>query len=556
MRLRSVIVSAVLFAISFSLAALGQQAGTASGTLTVNGKAVQLNHAYAQVSKNNPEDTEEFVRVILSDVPIPPLRMSDDALRRMAKEGQLHAVEVSLTKDDTISATVFGPSISDGYVPAGSSAKFESQVFDGKTVAGRLFTEEEGSFFDTHYQYDITFRAAVSPYPLSLGDADQAAIAALKPGTASGEFTVNDQTTKLAYAYVLGRREFPGDPEKLFIVLSDAPIPEDVLLAGFGMQSLAGEGKMHGVEVEIGSDREAKGGQLYHDALAKGSRGASLSVSGMHYLLVQTFDANTVAGKLLMKEGDDFFDTDYYYAATFRAPVMRRPPPTYEGAKAALSGPGKAATSFMSAARLGNKLALKKQVTPQMAKQLDGPEGTMILKMAKASFPLGMKVVEVTEKGDTAEVVAMKRSKSGRETIKLHALKIDGQWKVGQEGGEEKPAAPPREPPTPEQIALAKSGPGKTLLAFVDAIHEKNVAKMKALSANPADFKDFEGPFADMALSILSAVFPWDLRITRVTRSGNTALVEAESAQAKEPLKVDMVLIKGVWKIAEKPKQP
>lgn len=556
MKLRDVIVSAALFVISFSLAAPAQQAGTASGTLTVDGKAVHLDHAYAQVSKNSPEDEQEFIHVILSDMPIPPLHMGTNALRKMAKEGGLHAVEASLTKDDTVSVTIFDPLISDGYVPAGSSAKFESQVFDDKTVAGRLFTEEEGSFFDTHFQFDVTFRAAVAPYPLSLGEADRAAIAALKPGTARGEFTVSDQTTKLAYAYAVGRREFPGDPEKLSIVLSDAPIPEDVLLGGFGMQSLADEGKVHAVEVEIGSDREPKGGRLYHDAFAKGGGGASLSVSGMHNFVPETFDASTVAGKLLMKEGDDFMGTEYYYAATFRAPVMRKPPPTYEGAKAPLSGPGKVATSFMSAARLGNKLALKKVVTPQMATQLDGPEGTMILKMAKASFPLGMKVVEVTEKGDTAEVVAMKRSKSGRETVKLHAIKVDGQWKVGREGGEEEPAAAPREPPTPEQINAAKSGPGKALLAFADAIHEKNVAKMKALSAKPEEVKGFDGPFGEMALGIMAAVFPWDMRITRVTQSGSTALVEAESAQLKEPIKVDMVLIKGVWKIVGKPKQP
>lgn len=549
MKLRSI--SAVLAVISLAVAARAQT-GTASGTLTVNGKAVQLKHAYAQVSKNNPEDTDEFVRVLLSDVPIPPLHMGANALRKMAKEG-MHAVEVSLTKDDIIGATIFDPSIDDGYVPAGSSAKFEPQVFDGKTAAGRLFTEEEGSFFDTHYKFDVKFRAAVAPYPLSLGEADRAAIAAEKPGTASGEFTVNDQTTKLAYAYAVGRREFPGDPEKLSIVLSDAPIPEDVLLGGFGISSLAGEGKVHAVEVEIGGNREPKGGQLYHEAFAKGGGGASLSVSGMHHFLPQTFDSSTVSGKLLMKEGDDFMGTEYYYTATFTAPVTRKPPPTYEGAKAALSGPGKAATSFMTAARLGNKLAVKKVVTPQMAAQLDGPEGTMILKMAKASFPLGMKVVEVTEKGDTAEVVAMKGGKGGRETVKLHALKIDGQWKVGQEGGEQ-PPAPPREPPTPEQIAAAQSGPGKALMAFIDAIHEKNIAKMKALSANPADLKDLEGPFGEMALGILSTIFPWDLRITRVTQTGSTALVEAESAQAKEPLKVDLVLIKGAWKIAQKPK--
>jgi hypothetical protein len=550
MKLRSI--SAVFVVMSLSLAAFGQ-AGTAHGTLTVNGQAVQLKHAYAQVTKNEPGDSDEYVRVILSDVPIPRLKTGDNALRKMAKDGQLHAVEITLSKDDTKGATIFDPSIDDGYVPAGSDAKFEPKVFDGKTASGRLFTEEEGSFFDTHYQFDLTFQAPVAPYPLSLSQADHAAIAAMKPGTASGEFIVNDQETKLAYAYAVARREFPGDPEKIYVVLSDAPIPDETLLGGFGIGSLAGEGKVHAIEVEIAGNREPKGGELYHEAFAKSGGGASLSVSGMHHFLADTFDGKTVAGKLLMKEGDDFMGTEYYYTATFRAPVMRKPPPTYEGAKAALSGPGKAMTAFMSAARLGNKAALKKVVTPKMAAQLDGPDGAMILKMAKSSFPVGMSVVEVTEKGDTAEVVAMKRSKSGRETVKLQAMKIDGLWKVGQPGGEED--ALPAEPPTAEQLANAQTGPGKALLAFADAIHEKDVAKMKALSADPADFKDLDGPMGEMALGILSTIFPWDLRINHVTQSGNTAQVEAVSSHIKEPLKVDMVLIKGAWKIAPKPKQ-
>lgn len=544
------------------VAALGQEEGKASGTLTVNGQKTQLNYAYAQISKNSPEDEQEFVHVILSDVPIPPLNMGSNALRKLAKEGKLHALEVSITSDnDTVGGTILDPSIDDGYVPAGSDYKFEPQVSDGKAVAGRLFTEEEGSFFGDRFEFDVTFRAAVAPYPLSLSDADKAAIAAQKPGTASGEFTVSEQASKLGYAYVVGRREFPGDPEKLSIVLSDAPIPEDVLLAGFGMQSLADEGKVHAVEVEIGADGEPKGGQFYHTEFAKRGGGASLSASGMHYFLPETFDKDAVSGKLLMKEGDDFMGTEYYYQATFRATVLRKPPPTYEGAKAALSGPGKVATAFMSAARLGNKVALKKLVTPQMAAQLDGPDGTMILKMAKATFPLGMKVVEVTEKGDTAEVVAMKRSKTGKETVKLHALRINSEWKVGQEGGEEQPAKP-RDPPTPEQLAAAASGPGKLVLAFVDAIHEKDVAKMKALSENPERMKDMEGPFGEFALDILSKMFPWDLRITRVTENGDTAVVEAETASAKEPLKMNTVRIKGVWKMAdeqpkdEQPKQP
>ncbi|HXE91790.1 MAG TPA: hypothetical protein VNK82_12610 [Terriglobales bacterium] len=553
MKLRDVLCVSLLLAVSM-LAAAGEEAGKASGQLTVNGKTTQLNYAYAQISKNSPEDEQEFIHVLLSDVPVPPLRRGSSALKKMAKEGKLHALEVSVTQDkDTLGATIYDPAIADGYVPVGFKEKFEPQVVDGNAVAGRVFTEEEGSFFEDRFEFDITFRAAVAPYPLSLSEADKAAIAGQQPGTAAGEFIVKDQATQLTHAYVVGRRDFPGDPEKLSVVLSDGPIPEDVLLGSFGMQELAREGKVHAVEVEIGADREPKGGQIYHRGFAKEEgESASVSVSGMHIFLPETFDANTVAGKLFMKEMDDFMGTEYHYGATFRATVLRKPPPTYEGTKAALSGPGKTVTAFMSAARLGNKLALKKLVAPEMAAQLDGPDGAMMMKMIKATFPVGLKVVEVTEKGDRAEVIAMKATKSGKETIKLHTVKMGGEWRVGQEEGAEPPK--PRDPPTPEQIAAAQTGPGKLLLEFADAIHEKNVAKLKALSANPESFKDMEGPFGEMALDILSKMFPWDLRITRVTQTGDTAVVEAESATVKEPLKVDTVLLNGVWKIADKPK--
>jgi hypothetical protein len=543
----------------FAAPAFAQQAGSASGTLTVNGKTAKLNHAYARIFKNNPDDTDKYIEVLLTAEPVDPLVAgSSSALRHLAAEGKLTGIQVTINEEKhPVDVIAYSPAISDGYIPASKNQEFDAETFDDQTVAGRLYTSEEGSFSDDHYEYDVKFSAEIAPDPFTITPADRAALAAMKPGAATGSFKVNDQETKFQYAYAVGRREFPGDPEKIVLVLSDAPIPEEVLLGGFGMQQLGAEGTVHAVEVELDKDHEPHGGQLYHKGFYKPEdegKSMSISVSGMHNFVPDVFDANTVSGKLFMKEPSDFMDATFHYSGMFRATVLRKPPPTYEGAKAPLSDPGKVATSFMAAARLANKLTLKKLVTPQMAAQLDGPDGTMILKMAKASFPLGMKVVEVTEKGDTAEVVAMKRSKSGRETVKLHAIKIAGQWKVGQEGGAAEPAKP-RDPPTPEQIAAAKTGPGKALLAFADAIHEKNVAKMKALSAHPEQFKGMEGPFAEMALGILASVFPWDLRITRVTQSGDTALVEAESAQFKEPLKVDMVLIKGLWKI-DKPKQP
>ena len=58
MKLRRI--SAALVVLSLlAAAAFAQQAGSASGTLTVNGKTATLSHAYARIFKNNPEDTDK-----------------------------------------------------------------------------------------------------------------------------------------------------------------------------------------------------------------------------------------------------------------------------------------------------------------------------------------------------------------------------------------------------------------------------------------------------------------------------------------------------------------
>lgn len=438
MRLRSIIISAALLVISFSLAALAQQAGTASGTLTVNGKAAKLTHAYARIFKNNPDDADKYIEVLLTAEPIDPLIAgSSDTLRKLAGEGKLTGIEVTIAEDKhPFGVTVYSSAISDGYLPApGFIHQFDAETFDDKSVAGRVYTSEEGSFGDDHFAYEVKFRAEIAPDPFTITPADRAALSALKPGAATGSFKVNDQETKFQYAYAVGRRQFPGDPEKIVLVLSDAPVPDGVLLEGFGLQKLGREGTVHAVEVELGKGGKPEGGQLYHKEFSKDEpegTSMSVSVSGMHNFVPETLDANTVSGKLFMKEPSDFMGATYYYTGMFRAVVMRKPPPTYEGTKAALSGPGKAVTAFIQAVRLRNKLAIKKLVQPEMAAQLDGPEGAKMLKMMAAFMSPNLRVVAVTETGDSAEVVAMAGGKGSRESNTFQLAKINGEWKIAK----------------------------------------------------------------------------------------------------------------------------
>ena len=438
MNLRRIIVPTLLFVLSLSLTAPAQQPGTASGTLTVNGKTAQLSHAYARIFKNNPDDTDKYIEVLLTAEPVDPLIAgSSSSLRKLAGEGKLTGIQVTIAEDKhPFGVLVYSPAISDGYIPAaGFNHAFDAEIFSDTAVAGRAYTSEEGSFSDDHYAYDIKFRAEIAPDPFSITPADRAALAAMKLGAATGSFKVNDKETRFQYAYAVGRKEFPGDPEKMVVVLSDAPVPEEVLLGGFGMQKLGAEGTVHAVEVELGKDQKPQGGQLYHKGFYKPEdegKSMSISVSGMHNFVPDVVDASTVSGKLFMKEPSDFMDSTFYYSGIFRAPVLRKPPPTYEGAKAALSGPGRVATAFMQAVRLQNKLALKKLVMPEMAAQLDGPEGTKMLKMMSAFMSPNLRVAAVTETGDSAEVIAMAGGKGSRESSTFKLTKVNGEWKIAK----------------------------------------------------------------------------------------------------------------------------
>ena len=86
----------------------------------------------------------------------------------------------------------------------------------------------------------------------------------------------------------------------------------------------------------------------------------------------------------------------------------------------------------MQAVRLRNKLALKKLVQPEMAAQLDSPEGAQMMKMMAAFMSPKLRVVAVTETGDSAEAIAMAGGKGSRESSSFKLTRINGEWKIAK----------------------------------------------------------------------------------------------------------------------------
>jgi hypothetical protein len=139
--------------------------GTASGTITVNGKTTKLSHAYARAVPGFFDKTKEDVQVILTDVPLDAKALEDEFERiHLADAGKLHAFEITLDAEGKPISTAFRDNGFKKASPSGLSSAdvFTKKVFDGKTVEGSYKSAKQGEFFGETYSFDVSFRAEIT----------------------------------------------------------------------------------------------------------------------------------------------------------------------------------------------------------------------------------------------------------------------------------------------------------------------------------------------------------------------------------------------------------
>ncbi len=403
--------------------ALAAPTGTAQGKFTANDVTADIRYAIA-VPWTNTDDGRQGVKVVLSDVPIPEDAVSRDGegFDPGGKPGQVHAIEyIIYPEEGADSGTLYHPGLKDYSLSTRSTIGtylYTSEVLDANTVAGRLYMEKPHDFFGRVYFFDVTFRAPISRTVLDAAGGPPA-------GTAQGAWTVNDNTAPLHYAYAVARRDSEDEPEKIYVVVSEKEIPADKLLENFGLHDLERAGNFRALEFQLDPKKGIESNQLYHDALERGSFSSSGS---SHKWVPRVFDSKTVAGRLYMTKPDDFFERVYHYSVAFRADVIRKPPPTFVGAAAAASPPGLAVTAFIEATRRKDKLAMKAMVTPDMAADLDGPQGDEMMSFLSLMFEPGSEVVTVSQTGDSAVVVVMAKVQGGKSSSKIPVKLIEGKW--------------------------------------------------------------------------------------------------------------------------------
>lgn len=140
--------------------------GQATGSLQIQGHAIDLRYAYARSEPGFFDSHVEDVHVLLSDVPLDEAtRGTPGELARRARAGEVHALDIVIdAQGEPISGAIFDAQFG-GMVSVAGMHRFEPAPADAGVIAGRLWMDGPRSFRDISYQYDATFSAAVPRPP-------------------------------------------------------------------------------------------------------------------------------------------------------------------------------------------------------------------------------------------------------------------------------------------------------------------------------------------------------------------------------------------------------
>lgn len=254
-----------------------------------------------------------------------------------------------------------------------------------------------------------------------------AAAGQAQTGTVKGKFVVNGKPVEITNVYALVKADpFEEDKDAVYVYFTSAAVDPESLREDFALFEPARDGKIAGIEVQLDANHEPITGHLFH----KDFEGGNMSISGINKLTVKSADAKRISG-LLTAGPEESFGVKWEYALEFSAPVLPKPP---QKQLALDSEPAKVALAFVKAAHAGDKAALKKIIAPEMAADLDGPNGPALLKMLPEMFPLTLKVTKIIALGADGKraEITLKDPKDPSGSTTVHAAEINGEWKISK----------------------------------------------------------------------------------------------------------------------------
>lgn len=151
-----------LFVIASTLACVSAQNAAPVGQMKVDGKTVKFTNVYAFATEGFFDKKKDDTVVMLTDLALTEKQLLDEfGLRHMAEEGKLNCVRATINSAGQMVSFLVGSAAFKAIPSGGSTEQVFEGTNDGKTIAGKVYTKGEQTFFGTKYQYDATFRATV-----------------------------------------------------------------------------------------------------------------------------------------------------------------------------------------------------------------------------------------------------------------------------------------------------------------------------------------------------------------------------------------------------------
>ena len=136
----------------------GAVAGTAKGTLNLDGTIYTIGSVLAKTDENRFDKTKKDILVLLTDQPVEEGDFDTMTLDSLAEAGKIHGILVRLENQrEATGLTVLGVVQRSGNFVCG----FDSTTFSESRVAGKVFLTEPDESFGRKYTFDVEFDTTV-----------------------------------------------------------------------------------------------------------------------------------------------------------------------------------------------------------------------------------------------------------------------------------------------------------------------------------------------------------------------------------------------------------
>jgi len=250
-----------------------------------------------------------------------------------------------------------------------------------------------------------------------------AGLPAQTAGTADGRMVVKGKEHVLKYARAARVADmFDKKKTVLRVVLTDVPLPGNALFDDLGPMELAGDGKIHGVELAFGET-----GMSWYPRTNDVEGGYTFTRSPNPFPL--KVEPTRVEGEFTVKEDKPGLEISVKYSAPIEKYVPEPAPTAADTEAAKKSSAAKAYLDFQDAIAKGDRARIRAAAPPEFRAQVDGPDFPKMLQVLQAMQNKNIRVLKAVEDKDTATLWVTGTSAEGTPQKAEIIMKLEnGKW--------------------------------------------------------------------------------------------------------------------------------